>query len=762
MSKGLFQFDEYVLDAERLRLSRAGEVLPTHPKAAETLLVLLEHSGEVVSKEDLMNRLWPDTFVEEANLKQNIYVLRRTLGDDKGEPRYIATVPKRGYRFVGEVRQLEEDSTTTNGAAMQTAPVAVAPASKRQQRWWWAATALFAFAAIVAVLSFTRGKSVLTDKDTILLADWENKTGDAIFDGTLKQGLAVQLQQSPFLNLFPDAQARSTLRLMGRAADEKVTPDIGREICQRQGLKALIAGTIAPLGSHYAITLEAINSQSGAVFAREQIEADSKEQVLQSLSTATSQLRAKLGESLASIQEFDKPLQHVTTPSLEALKVYSTGVDNFRKGKLREAIPFLQRAIELDPDFASAYATLSFVYTNIGDVSRKVEAASKAFALKERASEYEKLLITDSYYSLALGDIDKTIELEELWKQSYPRDRGGPQNLAVSYWAIGQFEKAIVEAQEGLRREPRAGGLHSVHGQVLLPLNRYAEAKESYTEAIQLGFDAPSVRRALYRIAFVQGDVNAMQQQLAWWNGKTNEFRALKWEAEAAAFLGQWKKSQALLQSALDAALRNGNKESAADTLADQALWSALFGQLLPTKAAASRSVALDRSLETLLTCAHALALMGDKTQTFALMEEWAKHYPQGSFRNQIWPPLIKAAVELQQGNAQKALELLEAPTRYEHAAQFWPQYLRGQAYLQRKQGHEAAAEFQKILDHRGEAPMSVLYPLAQLGLARAAALSGDMTKARASYDAFLTLWKNADADLPILLAAKKEFDNLR
>ena len=427
MSKGLFQFDEYVLDAERLRLSRAGEVIALHPKVAETLLALLEQRGEVVSKEELMNHLWPDTFVEEANLKQNIYVLRRTLGDDTGEPRYIATVPKRGYRFVGEVGKLEAEAATPNGAAIQPAPIPAVPAIKRYRRWWLAAMALAVVAAIVVALSFTRSKPVLTDKDTILLADWDNKTGDAIFDGTLKQGLAVQLQQSPFLNLFPDAQARSTLRLMGRAADEKVTPDIGREICQRQGVKALIAGTIAPLGSHYVVTLEAISGQNGDVVAREQIEAASKEQVLTALSTAISKLRAKLGESLASIQKFDKPLQQVTTPSLEALKVYSTGVDNFRKGKLREAIPFLQRAIELDPDFASAYATLSFVYTNIGDVSRKVEAASKAFALKERASEYEKLLITDSYYSLALGDIDKTIELEELWKQMYPRDRGGPQ-----------------------------------------------------------------------------------------------------------------------------------------------------------------------------------------------------------------------------------------------------------------------------------------------------------------------------------------------
>ena len=606
--------------------------------------------------------------------------------------------------------------------------------------------------------SFTRGKPVLTDKDTILLADWDNKTGDAIFDGTLKQGLAVQLQQSPFLNLFPDAQARSTLRLMGRAPEEKVTPDIGREICQRQGLKAFIAGTIAPLGSHYVVTLEAINSQSGDVVARAQSEATSKEQVLQSLSTVTSQLRAKLGESLASIQKFDRPLHQVTTPSLEALKVYSTGVDNFRKGKLREAIPFLQRAIELDPDFASAYATLSFVYTNMGDIRREVEAASKAFALKERASEYEKLLIADSYYSLALGDIDKTIELEELWKQMYPRDRGGPQNLAVSYWATGQFEKAVFEAEEGLRREPRAGGLYSVHGQVLLPLNRYAEAKESYTQATQLGFDASSVHRNLYRIAFVQGDVNAMQQQLEWWNGKPNEFRALYWQAEAAAFLGQWKKSQALLQSALGTAFRQNEKVSTADILADQSLWSALFGQPLQAKAAASRALTLDRSLETLFTCAQALSLLGDKTQTAALMQEWTTHYPQGSFRNQIWPPLIKAAVELQQGNGQKAIELLEAPKLYEHAAQFWPQYLRGQAYLKLNQGTEAATEFQKILDHRGEAPLSVLYPLAHLGLARAVALGGDTMKARASYESFCALWKDADTDLPVWLAAQKEF----
>ncbi|HYV06802.1 MAG TPA: protein kinase [Blastocatellia bacterium] len=614
--------------------------------------------------------------------------------------------------------------------------------------------AMLLVATVTAAFYFNRSP-VLTEHDTILLSDFVNTTGDSIFDGTLKQGLAVQLGQSPFLHLFPDVRVRQTLRLMGRSPDERVTAEIGSEICERQGLKALIVGAIAPLGTHYVITLEAANGRSGEVLAREQTEAESKEQVLTALSLAASRMRQRLGESLGSIQKFDAPLE-VTTSSLEALKAFSLGVEQTQSGKFLEAIPFYKRAVELDPDFAYAYGTLAVNYYNTKQPRLAAEYAEKAFALRDRMSELEKLRITSFYYAFVTGEVDKGIETVQLYKSTYPRDERGPLNLSDRYGMIGQFEKAVEEANRALVLNPNNAVAYWNLADSLTHLSRFSEAKETCETAIQQKLDTIALHYFLYQIAFAEQDAAGMQQQLAWAGGRLDEYMALDWQNGSAAFSGQWQLAQDYSRRSIDLAIRSDAKEVAARYAADSALRAAVFGNCNQARQSAAQSLALERNQVSMARLTLALALCGEGAQTESLVEELAKRYPKNTLINQLWLPTIRAAVELQRNNPGRAVELLEEARRYESAAEFWPQYLRGIAYLRLKSGNEARVEFQRILNNRGEATLSALYPLARLGLARAAALTGDMEKSRKEYECFLELWKNADPDLPILIEAKR------
>lgn len=622
------------------------------------------------------------------------------------------------------------------------------------------ALVLLATATVTAAFYFNR-KPVLTEQDTILLSDFVNTTGDSIFDGTLKQGLAVQLGQSPFLHLFPDVRVRQTLRLMGRSPDERVTAEIGSEICERQGLKALIVGTIAPLGSHYVITLEAANGRSGEVLAREQTEAENKEQVLKALSRATSRMREKLGESLGSIQNFDAPLE-VTTSSLEALKAFSLGVEQTQSGKFLEAIPFYKHAVELDPIFAYAYGSLAVNYYNTKQPRLAAEYAEKAFALRDRMSELEKLRITSFYHAFVTGDVDKGIETVQLYKRTYPRDERGPLNLSDRYGMIGQFEKAVDEGNRALLLNPNNAVAYWNLADSLTHLSRFPEAKETCEQAIQQKLDTIALHYFLYQIAFAEDDAAGMQQQLEWANGRLDEYMALDWQNGAAAFAGQWRRAQDFSRRSIDLATRSDAREVAARYAADAALRAAVFGKPTQTKTAVTQSLALERNQVSMARLTLALALSGEMHQAQSLAEELVKRYPKNTLINQLWLPIIKAALELQRNNPMQAVQLLEAARRYEAAAEFWPQYVRGLAYLSLKSGNEASVEFQRILDHRGEAALSVLYPLARLGLARAVALAGDTEKSRKEYQRFFELWKDADADLPILIEAKQRFRLLK
>jgi tetratricopeptide (TPR) repeat protein len=636
---------------------------------------------------------------------------------------------------------------------------------KRHKRSVGLSLTVLLVAAAASIFIYFHRAVALTEKDTILLSDFVNTTGDAVFDGTLKQGLAVQLAQSPFLNIFPDARVRQTLRLMGRSPDDRVTKEVAGEICQRQGLKAFLSGSISNLGSSYVITLETVNGQSGEEMAREQVEAESKEQVLKALSHAASKMREKLGESLSSIQQFDAPLE-VTTSSLEALKAFSLGYEQAVKGKFLEGIPALKRAAELDPNFASAYNLLSVMYSNTNQPGLAAEYAEKAFALRDRVSELEKLRISAFYYTLVTGEVDKTIEVLELYKRTYPRDARAAINLSDRYLVTGQFERAAEAAREALRLNPNNAGAHVNLGQAFIGLSRFAEAKEVYEQALQQKIDTTEFHARLYQIAFVNGDTAAMKQQLEWASGKQNEYVALDWQTQTAAFAGQYQHSQEFSRRGVDLAVRSDAKEVAAQYETEEGMRGAVLGQCKQTKADTAQALTLERNPVSLTRSALALALCGEaseaKGQAQPLIDELTKRYPKDTLINSIWLPAIRAAIEINRNNTAQAVQLLEATRRFEVAAEFWPQYLRGQAYLRQQKGAEAAAEFQRIIDHRGQAPLSALYPLAYLGLARAAAVTNDTAKARTAYQNFLALWKDADPDNPTLQEAKREYEKLK
>lgn len=613
-------------------------------------------------------------------------------------------------------------------------------------------------AAIAAWFYFNRAP-VLTSKDTILLADFENKTGEEIFDKMLKQALAIQLQQTPFLNLFPEARMRHELTLMKRSPNERVTAEIAREICERQNLKAFIAGSLTPLGSHYVITLEAVNGQSGEPLANEQAQAESKEKVLGALSQAAARLRERLGESLSSIQRFALPLQEGTTAKLDAFKAYSQAQELSVSGRLREAIPFYQRAIEIDPDFAHTHSQLAIMYWATGQPELAAEYAKKSYALKDQAGDLEKFRITHWYYRLVAGNSNKQIETLLLQRRTYPQEFTGPQDLASAYNLVGRSEEAIAEARESIRLNPQFAAAYRNLALALLRLNRFAEAKDVFAQAIQQKLEMTDFHSYLYQLAFINNDTTGMQRQIDWARRKPEEYLALDWQTGAAAFAGQWRKAQDFSRRAIGMTARGDTQEVSARYATEQALLGAVFGDCRQAKASSAQGLKLVRGRISLSRAALAFALCGETKQAQPLVGELTERYPEDTIINSIWLPAIRAALELQRGNAAQAIDQLQAASRYEAAAEFWPQHLRGQAYLKLGRGAEAAAEFQKILDHRGYAPLSPLYPLAHLGLARAAALTGDRVKSRKAYEDFLAVWKEADADLAPMIEAKKEYE---
>jgi eukaryotic-like serine/threonine-protein kinase len=629
--------------------------------------------------------------------------------------------------------------------------------------------AVLLVAVVTAALYWRSTKAhALTEKDSILLTDFVNTTGDSVFDGTLKQALAVQLEQSPYLNLVPESRIQEALRYMGRPSSERITSDVAKEICLREGVKAMLTGSIASLGSHYVITVGAVNAQTGDSLAREQVEADDKEQVLKSLDKAASSLRGKLGESIGSVQKFATPLERATTSSLEALQAFSLGQAEHQKFNDEAAIPHLKRAIELDPNFALAYATLGVAYGNQIQAKQAEENIKKAFALKERASERERFYISAHYYDEVSGEVEKTIEIYEQWRQIYPRDSVPLDNLALAYRSIGQHEKALAAASEAVRLDPKDTYAYGHLTWSYLALNRLDEARAVAEQAAAQKLDARGTHDALFRLAFLRGDQASMERELSGAKGTGNEPFLLGAKAEAEAVQGRLKLAREIDHQAESSANGNGMKEYSAILKARAAIRNANYGDRITARAEAAASLAEVPDGWNRELAAFALAQCGDITMAERLMAAMDKEHTQDTFTHTTYIPVVQAFADLQRGNAAAAVAGLEAGRPYELGAgpggypPYRLVYVRGLVYLRIKDGGKAAVEFQKILDHRGLEPANEFIPLSQLNIGRAYALQGDVGKARTAYQDFFALWKDADPDIPVLKEAKAEYAKLK
>jgi serine/threonine protein kinase len=644
--------------------------------------------------------------------------------------------------------------------------------------------AVVVIAALVAGGLYFRSSHAapLTEKDTIVLADFTNTTGDEVFDGTLKQALAVDLGQSPFLNILSEDKVRQTLQEMTRSPGERLTQDLAREVCQRAGSKAYVAGSIAALGAQYVIGLEALNCASGDVLVREQMTAAGKEQVLPSLGHSAAKLRNEVGESLSSVQKFDVPLEQATTNSLGALKAYTLGVKTRREKGEAEAIPFFKRAIELDPNFASSYAFLAVDYINLNQPHLGADYLKKAFDLRDRVTEPEKFRITWLYYQNVTGELEKANQTAELWIQVYPRDYFPYIFLGVDYMVLGQYEKAATVTREAPRLDPNNVIPYLNLGQIYLALNRFDEARAITDEAFGRKLEGIPLHLNLYALAFLQSNEAAMKQQADWAIEKAGaEDQMFSLESDTEAWSGRLGKARELSRQAVESARRNDEQEAAALWQANAALREALFGNAEAARKNAAAAVALapgSHLAEEQAALAYALA--SDAAHAQSLADDLAKRFPQDTVVQSVWLPTIRAQIETGRKNAARSIELLHAAAPYElgmlstSAANscLYPVYVRAEAYLSAQQGASAAAEFQKILDHRGLLWNCATGPLARLGLARAYALQAQSAqgadadaaraKARTGYQDFLALWKDADPDIPILIAAKSEYAKLQ
>ncbi len=784
--RGAYRFGPFQLDIRERRLSRGSEVIPLRLKVFDTLRVLVENAGRLVTKQELLDTVWPDAAVEENNLNHNVSVLRKALGEKATGQQYIETVPRVGYRFVALVEVTElvpatssaPASSSTSGAGQEVdADQAFATASPRARSrptvlaLFAVVTAIAGVAASVYLVRYgTSGRSpVLTGKNSVLIADFANTTGDAVFDGTLRQAVAVQLGQTPFLNIVSDERVRETLRYMERSPDERVTRDLAREIAQRQGIEALLIGSIASLGRHYVISLEAVGAASGDTVAREQVEAESRERVLARLGEATTRLREKLGESLASIESFSAPIEQATTPSLEAFKAYDLGRRKHFAGQYFEAIPLYRRAVELDPNFAIAYAGLGITYGTAREYDLAAQFSRRAFELRERVSARERFYISARYYMDVLNDGDRAIEALELWKQTYPRDFVPRTNLSARYCAIGRYQQALEEAREGLRLNPDAGVAYAALAHTSLCLGRHREAGGAIEQAMARKLDPPYSRYMLYGIAILQDDTAAMQQQVERVAGTPAEPGMLAMQSVTSASAGRVREARNLTERAMELAKGRGLKEGAGAYSAGDALWEAAYGNCREAKHAAARTLALSQGRYALSWSAVALAICGDSIAAGKLADEMVRRYPEDSFFKSAWLPMVRAALSLHHGDPVSAVEQLQGAGRVELGtnAALWPAYLRGLAYLKQGADDLAKLEFQKILDNKGvlvpkdfNPAAMTLYPLAHLGQARAAARS-DVGASRLAYEALLKLWQDSDADLAVVRSARREYQQL-
>src|SRR5271156_1089322 len=683
------------------------------------------------------------------------------------------------YQSAADIRtdlqRLKRDSYTSRSAAA-TAQVESKPALKSTRFRWVsaiAATIVVAGLAVGGWLFFSRKVHALTDKDTIVLADFTNTTGDPVFDGTLRQGLSVQLEQSPFLSIVPDQQIQQTLQMMGQKPDAKLTSEIARELCQRTGSAAVLEGSIAKIGSQFLLTLKAVNCASGESLASAEAQASDENHVLDALGKTASEIRNKLGESLSAVKKFDTPLDQATTPSLEALKAFSSAEQVAGTTGSAAAIPFFKHAIELDPKFALAYAYLGRMYGDIGEPGLAAGYTRKAYELRNQTSEPEKYFITASFQIVVTGDMEKAEQSCQLWARAYSRSPAPHMFLTgLIYPALGQYEKGIEEGREAVHLNPQIPISYAILMASEIALNRLDEAKTTYKQALERKLDVPFFHVSLYQIAFLQNDATGMAQQTAWAAGQPgtdDSFMAN--ESDTAAYFGRLVRAREVSHRAMDSAERTQKKDAAARYAALSGLREALFGNAAESRRDGDLAEARSTGRDVLYGVALASAYAGDDGRARMLTDELGKRFPEDTLVPFNYIPTLRAKLALSHGNAAESVEDLRVAAPYELGqttastdgwTALYPVYVRGEAYLATHQGGEAAAEFQKILDHRGVVLNEPIGALAQLQIGAAYAMQGDALKAKVAYQDFLTLWKDADANIPILVTAKAEYKKLK
>jgi DNA-binding winged helix-turn-helix (wHTH) protein/tetratricopeptide (TPR) repeat protein len=815
----LLRFGVFELNLDTEELRKEDIPFKLGPQPFRVLALLAARSGQIVGRDEIRQELWGEqTYVDfEHGLNQCIKQIRNALNDNSSRPLYVETMPRKGYRFLAPVTSKNiavaltvtasgpehhvADGPSSGYAASHGQAVAVSqvsvpesayrdpsaaeggmaavaePApettsrSRRSKLIGWLALATLAIVAAVFYWH-SQNATALMEKDTIVLADFANSTGDPVFDDTLKQALRIQLEQSPFLNLVPDNKVNSTLKLTGRSAGNRLTPEVTRDICRRTGSKAMLAGSIAQLGSQYVVGVQALNCNTGDVLAEALEQAKTKEDVLKALDRAALTVRRNLGESLHSVQNFATPVEEATTPSLEALQAYSLG----RKiGGLQgdtAAIPYYDKAIELDPNFAMAYLSRAYAYRNLNQVGKAAENAAKAYELRSKVTDREKFLIEGFYYRNVTGELEKAAETYELAQQAYPRDPATHRSFVINLAYLGQYERALNEANEAMRLEPDQSGNYSNLGFAHVALNQFDEAEAVYQEAERRKLQGEWISGNRYTLAFVKGDTAKMAELVSAAAGKPGKEDALlQSQAATEGYYGKFQTARDLDVRAVNSASANHAAEAAAQYQATESLREVEAGNLRRARDQADSALKSASNREVKAVTALTLARAGDITQAEKLVSDLDTAFPLDTHVQKYWLPSIRAAIALQKKDPQQAIELLKTSGSLELA---WPKvnvllvpaYLRGQAYLMQGQGAAARAEFQKFIDHRGLVSNFEWGALARLGLARAYALEAQTDaaardKARTAYQEFLTLWKDADPDLPIYQQAKTEYAKL-
>jgi len=762
-SNGLYRFDEFTLNPYARTLARHGEPVALSPKAFEVLTYLVKNPGRVVLKDELLSAVWPGTFVEESNLAQHISSLRKALGSMG----YIATVPGRGYQFTAEVKEeLPAGEIPASGFVVQTvrerarivvsenattgvAADRVLPASRKNAlRIWLAVAALLLVAAGTWFGWRWKHPPVAGDTHQIVIADFDNRTGEDVFDYVLKNALEIDMEQSPLFNIVSVAETRRTLQQMDRSPEDRLTPSIAREVCERNNAQAVLNGSVLKLGTSYVITLEAVDCVSGKKLVELQTQAANKDGTLKALSDLVSKMRRKLGESLHSVQGFDIPIEQSTTSSFDALVAYSHGVALYNA----DSIPYFERAIQLDPNFAMAYEQLGVTYGNLADIPAAKRAFAKAYELRQTADAHEQFVITSRYYEIVQNDLDLAAKNYELWTRSYPLDRFAWGTLANTYTQMGYYPQAIAAGERELAIARNHPFTYVVLSRAYKRASQFDKAKAVCNEAIARKLDNWGVHSILFQIAVAEHDTAAIARETVWDKGQATENQTLDNAAFAAATMGQLKNAKQLFQQAQDSPAAQKTVDYALDIDADKAEAERLLGDFDHARAHAVQ-VPIDHD-ETSFEAALNAALSGDTAYTNRVIEQERTAPATSTLMQKVRIPLLQAAIALQEHKPAQAVTLLQPAKVYEFRDYYVPSLL-GEAYLEMHRATEAVAEYQEILANPGIDPLSPMYPLAHLGLARAYAMQHKVPESRSEYEKFFTLWKDADTDTPMLKTAR-------